>query len=267
MQFVAPPFYSTLKVIKYLVKLSRTGRIRKYMTGLSNSDTQSFFRQLFGSFPMSSWGSQFSEGDHGWNRTLFWDSSYSVCPACKGTDLSHVDYTAGCRHNGDGYGTTVYTCKGCGWVTSFHYDESSSPYYYETRTFSITPPVHVPTPDRVIGTYIKEHKWNPMRLTHTDDQLRAIMLADGYTDAIITAYFAEQQPNIFNRSYGSLRQYLSASTSPSTAPSTTATSDAAPNADQAALESREVENMSAGQRGGEERSSVDVGNCRVCVVS
>ena len=142
---------------------------------------------------MSSWGSQFSEGDQGWNRTLFWDSSYSICPECKGKDLSNKDFTAGCRHNGDGYGTTVYTCNGCGWKTSFLYDESDTPYYYETKKFTMTPPVYVPPPDRVIGTYIKNTKWIPMRATMNDDELRTIMLADGYSDAIITAFFQEHK--------------------------------------------------------------------------
>lgn len=142
---------------------------------------------------MSSWGDQFREGDQGWNRTLFWDSSYRICPECKGTDLKHVDHSAGCRHNGDGYGTTVYTCNGCAWSTSFLYDESDSPYYYETRTFTMNPPVYVPPPDKVIGTYIKQHKWEPMRETHSDDDLRVIMLADGYTNATITAFFAEHK--------------------------------------------------------------------------
>lgn len=140
---------------------------------------------------MSSWGTQFREGDQGWNRVLFWDSSYSVCPNCQGKDLSHIDYTAGCRHNGDGYGTTVYTCKGCSWSTSFQYDESDSPYYYETRNFTMNPEPYVPPPDRVIGTYIKETKWKPLRRKHTDDELYAIMIADGYCHKIIMEFFAE----------------------------------------------------------------------------
>eukprot|EP00598_Pedospumella_elongata_P012505 CAMPEP_0184993606 /NCGR_PEP_ID=MMETSP1098-20130426/46136_1 /TAXON_ID=89044 /ORGANISM="Spumella elongata, Strain CCAP 955/1" /LENGTH=113 /DNA_ID=CAMNT_0027519477 /DNA_START=274 /DNA_END=615 /DNA_ORIENTATION=+ len=57
----------------------------------------------------------------------------------------------------------------------------------------MTPPVYVPSPDRVIGTYIKNTKWIPMRATMNDDELRAIMLADGYTDAIITAFFQEHK--------------------------------------------------------------------------
>jgi hypothetical protein len=40
---------------------------------------------------------------------------------------------AGCRSNGDGYGTDVFTCVTCQWSTSFQYDEASDTYYYETR--------------------------------------------------------------------------------------------------------------------------------------
>jgi hypothetical protein len=34
--------------------------------------------------------------------------------------------------NGDGYGTTEFRCRKCGWLTSFQYDDAAETYYYET---------------------------------------------------------------------------------------------------------------------------------------
>lgn len=89
---------------------------------------------------MASWGSQFSSGDQSRDaRSEFANSSYSICPKCKGKDFRNEKTVAGCRHNGDGYGTEEYTCRGCGWATSFQYDEAGDSYFYETRYFNSTP--------------------------------------------------------------------------------------------------------------------------------
>jgi len=143
---------------------------------------------------MSSWSDQFSEGDQGAGRKIFFNNYYSRCTSCKGKNIEHKDVCAGCRHNGDGYGTAVYKCRDCGWSTSFLYDESDTPYYYETKKWKQPNPNDPapPKPVKVIGQYIKETKWLPMRPRMSDDDMRAIMLADGYTNDIISAFFAEQ---------------------------------------------------------------------------
>jgi hypothetical protein len=48
--------------------------------------------------------------------------------------------------NGDGYGTTVFTCNDCDWKTSFQYDDASEPYYYETRFWDRNNPKPSPPP-------------------------------------------------------------------------------------------------------------------------
>mmetsp|Transcript_14367 Transcript_14367/g.36054 ORF Transcript_14367/g.36054 Transcript_14367/m.36054 type:complete len:163 (-) Transcript_14367:101-589(-) len=78
-------------------------------------------------------GEQFSSGDQGESRKAFWESGYKKCPKCGKSEISSKEHGAGCRMNGDGYGTEVFTCKACSWSTSFQYDEAASPYYYETR--------------------------------------------------------------------------------------------------------------------------------------
>eukprot|EP00961_Rhodomonas_salina_P071496 960067-Rhodomonas_salina.1 len=45
------------------------------------------------------------------------------------------------QQNGDAYGTSRFTCNSCDYKTSFHYDEASDPYYYETRDWSRNPVV------------------------------------------------------------------------------------------------------------------------------
>ncbi|KAL1522803.1 hypothetical protein AB1Y20_017774 [Prymnesium parvum] len=81
---------------------------------------------------MASVGSQFSTGDQGDNRRAFWRSGYSLCCKCGAKAIESKDHVAGCRHNGDAYGTTVFTCKECNWTTSFQYDDAAETYYYET---------------------------------------------------------------------------------------------------------------------------------------
>lgn len=115
---------------------------------------------------MVSIGGQFSTGDQNQaTRERFWSSGFSTCqnPNCPSliadaeeeeeeknknkeenlpswavkkqkSSIQSVDHVAGCRMNGDAYGTTVFTCTECNWKTSFQYDEASDDsYYYETR--------------------------------------------------------------------------------------------------------------------------------------
>jgi hypothetical protein len=103
---------------------------------------------------MVSIASQFSTGEQSIAiKERFWNSGFSRCQnvSCICADknektIQSVSRPAGWRFNGDGYGTGVFTCIGCGWSTSFQYDEASDPYYYETRFFkrstSLPPPPH-----------------------------------------------------------------------------------------------------------------------------
>lgn len=93
---------------------------------------------------MAACGSQFSSGDQGNKREEFWRHGFSTCPSCGLKDISMETCCAGCRMNGDGYGTEVYTCKNCKWTTSFQYDEASDHYYYETRFWTREPPKPIP---------------------------------------------------------------------------------------------------------------------------
>jgi hypothetical protein len=73
---------------------------------------------------MGSWGEQYSIGNQGEQKKEFWKGGFSKCPVCKGSDISKESSCAGCRHNGDGYGTEEFKCNTCNWLTSFQYDES-----------------------------------------------------------------------------------------------------------------------------------------------
>ena len=52
------------------------------------------------------------------------DYSSSTCARCKAKDFYHHRVEAGCRHNGDGYGTFVSVCKTCGFLSWESYDEA-----------------------------------------------------------------------------------------------------------------------------------------------
>mmetsp|Transcript_9687 Transcript_9687/g.22596 ORF Transcript_9687/g.22596 Transcript_9687/m.22596 type:complete len:165 (+) Transcript_9687:1893-2387(+) len=81
---------------------------------------------------MVSIGQQFSTGDQGDSRKAFWESGFKTCPKCQKKEIQSTEHGAGCRMNGDGYGTEVFKCKACSWETSFQYDEAGETYYYET---------------------------------------------------------------------------------------------------------------------------------------
>ena len=145
----------------------------------------SIFVQSF-SLKMISGRGQFSVGDQNSSiRIAFWSSGFSKCQeqSChshiddeeekkpKKEEPSWVkrqrkrtirseDHVAGCRMNGDAYGTTVFTCTVCGWETSFQYDDASEPYYYETRSWN-----REPSPK-------KKYVWNPWDGVNVRDWLQ-----------------------------------------------------------------------------------------------
>lgn len=90
---------------------------------------------------MAVWGKQFSSGDQTLvSRQAFWRSGFRTCQSCRIGPIQEAQEGAGCRMNGDGYGTTVFTCLNCNWNTSFQYDDASEDcYYYEARNWSRRP--------------------------------------------------------------------------------------------------------------------------------
>jgi hypothetical protein len=74
---------------------------------------------------------QFTTGDQGENKWKFRATNMTVCPVCASKDISEERFPEACRMNGDAYGTTVFTCKGCDWKTSLLYDDSHDNFYYE----------------------------------------------------------------------------------------------------------------------------------------
>ena len=76
---------------------------------------------------------QFSCGDQSKeSRNKFGESDFKICPKCNSSEIELKHDIANCRMNGDAYGTDVFICKSCNWITSFHWDEADDcPYYYE----------------------------------------------------------------------------------------------------------------------------------------
>ena len=74
---------------------------------------------------------QFNTGDQGPLKWKFAESYMKICPVCKKTRFTREQFTEGCRMNGDGYGTVVFSCDNCKWGTSFLYDEAGEDYFYE----------------------------------------------------------------------------------------------------------------------------------------
>jgi hypothetical protein len=78
---------------------------------------------------------QFSCGDQSKeSRNKFGESDFKICPQCNSSEIDKKHDIAGGRMNGDCYGTDVFICKSCNWITSFQWDEGGdSPYYYEIQ--------------------------------------------------------------------------------------------------------------------------------------
>ena len=84
---------------------------------------------------MSVWGVQFSVGDQGDNKKLFWQNDLKICPHCNEKNIKDERIPCECRMNGDAVGTTVFECNSCGWKTSFLFDDSLDTYFYETKNW------------------------------------------------------------------------------------------------------------------------------------
>ncbi|KAK3769730.1 hypothetical protein RRG08_062071 [Elysia crispata] len=83
------------------------------------------------------WKPQFSCGDQtDESRIPFYNSGFAACPRCGEKNIWRFEEKAGIRPNGDTFGTEVFMCqtKGCGWSTSFMYDDGVQPTsHFEAR--------------------------------------------------------------------------------------------------------------------------------------
>jgi hypothetical protein len=52
------------------------------------------------------------------------DFSYGNCARCDGSRVVHRQVVAGCRRNGDGYGSDIKYCETCGFFAWTSYDEA-----------------------------------------------------------------------------------------------------------------------------------------------
>lgn len=130
------------------------------------------------------------------SKIQFWKDSYSICPSCQKTNIKEDKQCQDCRHNGDAYGTTYFTCVDCGWSTSFLYDEADTPYFYETRNYGkIDETPYVPTPDKQIGAYIKS-KYNQLRLYASNETMYTVMNNDRYAIHIIRDFLDESPATV-----------------------------------------------------------------------
>lgn len=140
---------------------------------------------------MGSWGEQFSSGDQGAARRAFYDHGRSSCPQCQSTEIGLEKHVAGCRHNGDGYGTEVFTCNTCQWSTSFQYDEAGDCYYYEMRSH--------PSPGPAVTSYepitVKDRqRFFTLRRLAPAEQVRSMMTVQRFDPAHIDAFLREPLP-------------------------------------------------------------------------
>ena len=61
-------------------------------------------------------------GAMGWRRGVsFWD----ICPRCAASGVAaQKRVSAGCRGNGDAYGSNLLMCKSCGFTNYYSWDEA-----------------------------------------------------------------------------------------------------------------------------------------------
>jgi hypothetical protein len=59
----------------------------------------------------------------GWKQNMKY-FKHSGCDRCKGTQVSFAKVVAGCRFNGDGYGSYLSSCTDCGLFDWSSYDEA-----------------------------------------------------------------------------------------------------------------------------------------------
>lgn len=140
---------------------------------------------------MASWGTQFSTGDQSKDsREPFWASGFKVCQSCSGKNITSKTEVAGCRHNGDGYGTEVFTCKDCGWETSFQYDEAGDSYYYETRYWGGRAPPPAPPKPPYVMSEEKRKVYSQLRKLAPIEVVAQTMRRDGCPEQNILEFLS-----------------------------------------------------------------------------
>ena len=141
---------------------------------------------------MVSIGSQFSTGDQGDGKYQFWLGGFRKCPKCGNDEKGNIkstNHSAGCRMNGDAYGTEVYECLHCKWQTSFQYDEASDSYFYETKFWSRDPPP--PIPEQQLDAEMVKKFVRIGKMLKSKYQMRTAMEQDGIPTADIEAFIKE----------------------------------------------------------------------------
>lgn len=150
---------------------------------------------------MASWDEQFACGNQQQDiRLLFYQSHFKICQQCLSTNtMTCEQFVSGCRHNGDGYGTEVYTCQSCNWSTSYLYDEAGDSYYYEIkqllqkqleRSQPPKPKVYPEITKDKQQYYVKSLKIIGL------DALRHMMLGNGHHPQDIDMFLEEIQQSI-----------------------------------------------------------------------
>lgn len=138
---------------------------------------------------MASWGAQFSSGDQGNLKEVFW-RNMGRCPKCQEEKIKKDTHSAGCRMNGDGYGTDVFSCQSCGWTTSFQYDDASDTYYYETRFWERDPQKVVVIPRQELNAAFRA-KFSRIYQIIGAIGTRGAMEQDGISADDITRFISE----------------------------------------------------------------------------
>ena len=142
---------------------------------------------------MASWGTQFSTGDQfRGSREDFWKSGFKVCQSCGKSKITSRTEVAGCRHNGDGYGTEVFTCGECGWETSFQYDEAGDSYYYETRYWGNRAPPPVAPPQPKVISEEKRKVYLQLKKLAPSEAVEQVMRRDGCSEECIQELMAQK---------------------------------------------------------------------------
>lgn len=137
---------------------------------------------------MTSWGTQFSTGDQG-SKEEFYITGMCICQRCMKKDIKKDVQPAGCRMNGDAYGTEVFTCNSCGWTTSFQYDDASNPYYYEAKFYEVHNPKPV-IPPQEMTEELRKKFLRILKLVGNGWNLRTAMQQDGISEAEIDEFLA-----------------------------------------------------------------------------
>lgn len=74
------------------------------------------------------------------SRIAFWNSDMTRCVMCGQTNMHCNEVIGGSKANGEEYGTNEYICKtpGCGWSTSFLWDDGSKKcLFFEANSWTL----------------------------------------------------------------------------------------------------------------------------------